>query len=140
MLNFRERSKKKSWQLQVPDRYKLTETDIDFFVDCMLPVAMISVVDEEIIRKNGMILQYLAMMRPKLVISQVMDKLGLSLNTPKPRPKILSSQVMEKLGFSLKTPIESYKFGAVMDSIFLIRKPFILGSRYPTKGINFNCL
>lgn len=76
---------------------------------------MISVANEEILRQNGIVLQYLANMRPKLVISEL----------------------MKKLNFSLDSPIESYKFCAVMDSMILVRKPFVIGSKFHLKGTNY---
>ncbi|KYB26764.1 proteasome activator complex subunit 4 [Tribolium castaneum] len=88
-----ERYKKKTWDTNIPDHYKLTDEDIDRFVNIMKPCleqAMFS-------RQGGqdiiLALQYLGSLRPNLVIPMTLDKLYASMDSLTEPHKLTSSMM-----------------------------------------------
>jgi len=76
-----ERHKEKYWLPSVPDNYKLTEQDINDFIDCLLDIVMISMFNPLGSSDSEASLRNLVQLRPKIVIPKVMKELNESLDT-----------------------------------------------------------
>ncbi|XP_054263116.1 proteasome activator complex subunit 4-like [Macrosteles quadrilineatus] len=102
-----ERHHKPSWLPSIPERARLTEEDITLFVDCMAPsvkLAMYSRVASEI----SLPLQYLATLRPNIVIPPIIESM---YNT-------------------LDSLTEPHKYTAAMLSLVSVARPMIEPNDY----------
>ncbi|CAL7949711.1 unnamed protein product [Xylocopa violacea] len=104
----KERYAKPTWETPIPEKYKLTDSDVDAFVKSMLPVTMAAILNKECVDEAAQTLQYLATMRPNLVISYVMDRVSSTLD-------------------SLTT--ESHKLIATLNCMKAIARPMAEGSK-----------
>lgn len=77
----RERYKEKSWGPEVPETHRLTEGDIDRFVEIMTPVVGHVVYSRQATSDVSSGLQHLATLRPAQVVPLVLDKLYATLDT-----------------------------------------------------------
>ncbi|OXU20844.1 hypothetical protein TSAR_014413 [Trichomalopsis sarcophagae] len=111
----RERYAKDSWIQPIPESHKLTEANIDTFVNNMMPVTMVAIFNRYCSPNFVHALQYLAIMRPNLVI-----------------PNIL-----EKLYPTLGTDIEPHKLITAMTCMTAISRPLVQGSRFINKDYAF---
>ena len=73
-FNYSERFKKLTWETPVPDSKKLTEEDIDKFVESMKNVAMQAVFSKVGCTDASIALQHLATLRPKIIISGLIER------------------------------------------------------------------
>ncbi|XP_076659583.1 proteasome activator complex subunit 4A [Halictus rubicundus] len=112
----RERYPSPTWETPIPDEYKLTDSDIDAFVKSMTPVAMTAMFCKSGFSNVSKILYHLAIVRPSLVIPDVLEK------------------VSPVLG-SLTT--ESYKLYTSLSYMQAIAGPMIEGSRNVNKGYTY---
>ncbi|XP_017877825.1 proteasome activator complex subunit 4A-like [Ceratina calcarata] len=78
---YKERYAEPTWETPVPEEYKLTESDVDAFVKCMLPVTMIAIFNKMSVIDATETLQNLATMRPNLVIPYVLDRVSYTLDS-----------------------------------------------------------
>jgi len=72
----RERIKKRKWEPEIPESHLLTDEDINKFVEIMQPITI-----QAMFAKAGLLdmvqsLQYLATLRPNLVIPPILEKYG----------------------------------------------------------------
>ncbi|XP_014213300.1 proteasome activator complex subunit 4-like [Copidosoma floridanum] len=72
---YRERYKKESWKIPIPDSYQLTDANIDDFVASMMPITTIAIFNKMSRLSSSSAIQDLAAMRPKVVIPMVLEKL-----------------------------------------------------------------
>ncbi|XP_011874622.1 PREDICTED: proteasome activator complex subunit 4-like [Vollenhovia emeryi] len=86
-----ERYVKKTWETPIPDNYKLTDSDVDAFVKCMLPVTMTAMFNMSCIKDTHQALQYLATMRPSLVIPDVFKRMQSAFDSPTQPHKLTAS-------------------------------------------------
>ena len=70
----RERYKKPSWRTPVPESYKLTEKDVNEFVNSIVNVVMISMFSRFGSAESATALQSLSLLRPETVIPPVLEK------------------------------------------------------------------
>ena len=77
----RERYKKKSWKTPIPDSHKLTEKDINEFVNSLKDVVMLAMFGKLGFMETSAALQHLSSLRPEIVIPPVIDKLYSALET-----------------------------------------------------------
>ncbi|XP_033120997.1 proteasome activator complex subunit 4-like [Anneissia japonica] len=77
----RERYAKPSWQNNIPDDYKLTEDDITLFVEAFKPVIFLAIFSKMGHLDAAAGLQSLALVRPELVIPQLLEKTYAALET-----------------------------------------------------------
>lgn len=108
----RERHAKLKWETPVPNEHKLTDTNIDDFVKSMMPIAMTAVFHKKYTQDFCHALQYLAIIRPSLVIPSVLEK------------------VYPALG----AIIEPHKHIAAMNCMMSIARPLVQGSRNLNEG------
>lgn len=88
-----ERYKTPSWDFQITDDYRLTDADIDRFVNIMKPCveqAMFSRISSQDI---SLALQYLASLRPNIIIPMTLEKLYSSMNSLTEPHKLTSSMM-----------------------------------------------
>ncbi|XP_043485466.1 proteasome activator complex subunit 4A-like [Polistes fuscatus] len=111
----KERYAKRTWETPIPDEYKLIDEDIDIFVKSMMPLAMTAMFNRLNSTDPCLALQYLANMRPNLVIPQVVDRMYATLD-------------------SLTEP---HKLTAAMVSMVAVAKPMVQGSRNINKGYTY---
>ena len=78
---YRERYKKQSWRTPIPHSHKLTEDDINQFVDSILNVVMISMFSRFGVVESATALQSLSLLRPEKVIPPVLEKMYSSFET-----------------------------------------------------------
>lgn len=112
ICGFRERYAKPTWETPIPDNYKLTDSDVDAFVKSMLPVAMTAMFNKFCINDASQALQYLATMRPSLVIPDMLER-------------------MQSTFDSLTEP---HKLTASMICMVAVARPMVQGPRNINKG------
>ncbi|KAI4490320.1 hypothetical protein M0802_010697 [Mischocyttarus mexicanus] len=110
----KERNMKPTWETPIPDKYKLTDEDIDAFVKSMMPLTMASMFNKFNANPCSA-LKYLATIRPNLVIPQVVDKMYSALD-------------------SLTEP---HKLTATILGMTSVAKPMVQGSRNSNKGYEY---
>ncbi|XP_012226473.1 proteasome activator complex subunit 4B-like [Linepithema humile] len=103
----KERYAKPTWETPIPDNYKLTDSDVDSFVKGILPTAMTAMYSKFAINEACQALQFLATMRPSLVI-----------------PNIL-----ERMYSTFDSLTEPHKLTASMISMAVVARPLVQGSR-----------
>lgn len=111
-IYYRERFAKPTWMTPIPDSHKLSDADIDAFVDSMMPVAMIAVFNNRCSYMLFSAIKYLAILRPNKVI------FGL----------------LEKFSPTIGAQVEEHKATFAMNSMTAIARPLIQGSSYFSKG------
>ncbi|XP_063047941.1 proteasome activator complex subunit 4A [Engraulis encrasicolus] len=77
----RERHRSPSWLPPVPEEHRLTEEDIDVFVESMKPPVLLAMFSKTGSMDAAQALQNLALMRPELVIPPVLEKTYPALET-----------------------------------------------------------
>ncbi|XP_039314531.1 proteasome activator complex subunit 4 isoform X3 [Solenopsis invicta] len=108
----KERYAKPSWETSIPDENKLTDSDVDAFVMTMLPVVMTAMFNKFCINEACQALQYLATIRPSLVIPDMLER-------------------MQSTFDSLTEP---HKLTASMICMVAVARPMVQGSRNINKG------
>lgn len=88
-----ERYKKKSWETEIPIDYKLTDADIDRFV-----IILKSCLEHAIFCRSGsqditLTLQYLASIRPNLIIPMILDQLYASMDSLTEPHRLIASMM-----------------------------------------------
>ncbi|XP_016837530.1 proteasome activator complex subunit 4 [Nasonia vitripennis] len=112
---YQNNSKKPNWKAPIPDSHKLTDADIDAFVESMIPIAMLGIFNKRCTQLFYDTLKHLVDMRPNLVI-----------------PKIL-----EKVYPTLGGDIEPHKMITAMKCMITISRPLVQGSRIRNKEYAF---
>ncbi|XP_058802846.1 proteasome activator complex subunit 4A-like [Phymastichus coffea] len=107
----KERFSKPTWFTPIPDSHKLSDANIDAFVDSMMPVAMIAVFNNRCSVAFFNIIKYLAILRPNKIIFNL----------------------LEKFSPTIGTQIEEHKATFAMNSMVAIARPLIQGSSYFSK-------
>ena len=69
-----ERYKKKSWHMHVPDEYKLSDDDVTAFVESIKTCTFLSMFSKMGHMDAAAALQNLALVRPELIIPQLLEK------------------------------------------------------------------
>ncbi|CAG09459.1 unnamed protein product, partial [Tetraodon nigroviridis] len=77
----RERYRKPTWQMPIPESHKLTEEDITNFVESMMQPVLLAMFSKTGSLDAAQALQNLALMRPELVIPPVLEKTYPALET-----------------------------------------------------------
>lgn len=113
LCGFRERYAKPTWETPIPDNCKLTDSDVDAFVKSILPVAMTAMFNKFCINDACQAFQYLATMRPSLVIPDMLER-------------------MQSTFDSLTEP---HKLTASIICMVAVARPMVQGSRNINKGI-----
>lgn len=103
----KERHQKRSWQTQVPAAHRLTEKDIDKFVEIMKPIVVYAIYSRQGTADVSQALQYLATLRPKVIVPLVLDKIYATLD-------------------SLTEP---HKLTAAMQCLVAVARPMVQGAR-----------
>lgn len=70
----RERHSKPCWFFYVPDSAKLTESDIDAFVRCLLPAVRMAVFSKVGTLEASLTLHNLALVRPEMVLPDLLNR------------------------------------------------------------------
>ncbi|XP_008209740.1 proteasome activator complex subunit 4 [Nasonia vitripennis] len=112
---YQNNSNKPNWKIPIPDSHKLTDAEIDAFVESMMPIAMLGIFNKRYTQLFYDALKYLADMRPNLVI-----------------PSIL-----EKIYPTLGSDIEPHKMITAMTCMITISRPLVQGSRICNKEYAF---
>ncbi|PBC33887.1 Proteasome activator complex subunit [Apis cerana cerana] len=112
----KERYAKRTWETPIPEEYKLTDNDVNAFVKSMMPVTMVAMFNKLSVNDASQALQYLATMRPNLVIPYVLDRVSSTLD-------------------SLTT--ESYKLIATLSCMDAIARPMAEGSKNVNKDYTY---
>lgn len=115
-LYYRERHAEPTWETPIPEKYKLTDSHVDAFVKSMLPVTMASMFNKLCANHASQALQYLATMRPNLVIPYILDKVFSTLD-------LLS--------------IEPYKLIATLNCMEAVARPMAEGYRNLNSGVDY---
>ncbi|XP_063231181.1 proteasome activator complex subunit 4-like isoform X2 [Bacillus rossius redtenbacheri] len=102
-----ERIKKLRWQTPVPDSHKLTEDDITRFVESMAPVAMRAMFSRLGSTDVSEALLNLAMLRPGLIVPQVVDRMYTNLGSM----------------------TEPHKLTSAMQCVVAVARPMVCGQR-----------
>lgn len=80
MLNFisyvvcREKDTKPVWFSTVPDHAKLTDSDIDVFVNCLLPAVRMAMFSKAGTLDAAITLHNLALLRPEVVLPDLLNR------------------------------------------------------------------
>ncbi|CAH1108407.1 unnamed protein product [Psylliodes chrysocephalus] len=88
-----ERYKTPSWEFQVPDHYKLTDADLDRFVNIMRPCIEQALYNRMGLQDTSLTLQYLSCLRPNIIIPMTLEKLYSSMNSLTEPHKLTSSMM-----------------------------------------------
>lgn len=107
----KERYKKATWETPVPDSHKITEAEIDQFVEIMKPIVVHAIYSRQGVSDVSQALQHLATIRPNVIIPLVLDKIYSTLD-------------------SLTEP---HKLTASMQCLVAVARPMVQGPRngYP---------
>ncbi|XP_012536547.2 proteasome activator complex subunit 4B isoform X1 [Monomorium pharaonis] len=89
----RERYAKPSWETPIPDKNKLNNSDVDAFVMNILPVAMTAMFNKFCINDACQALQYLATMRPSLVIPDMLERMQSTFDSLTEPHKLTASMI-----------------------------------------------
>ncbi|KAM0724588.1 Proteasome activator complex subunit 4B [Formica fusca] len=89
----KERYAKVTWETSIPDSYKLTDSDVDAFVKSMLPVAMTAMFSKFGVNDACHALQYLATMRPNLVIPDMLERMYSTFDSLTEPHKLTASMI-----------------------------------------------
>ncbi|XP_046617317.1 proteasome activator complex subunit 4-like [Neodiprion virginianus] len=111
----RERYGKQTWEEPVPESFKLTDEDVDRFVLSIKPLAMTAMFGKMGGIDAGQALQYLATMRPKLIIPDVLERLY---------------SVLDSL-------TEPHKLTASMNCVVAVARPLVQGLRNYNTGYEY---
>ncbi|CAH1969247.1 unnamed protein product [Acanthoscelides obtectus] len=76
-----ERYKRPSWDYQCPDTHKITDADIDRFVNILKPCLEHAMFSRMGSQDTSLALNYLASLRPNLIIPMTLEKLYSSMNS-----------------------------------------------------------
>ncbi|KAL6256285.1 hypothetical protein P5V15_012401 [Pogonomyrmex californicus] len=107
-----ERYAKPTWETPTPENYKLIDSDVDAFVKSMLPITKTAMFNKFCTNDAYQALQYLAAMRPNLVIPDILER-------------------MQSTFDSLTEP---HKLTASIICMVAIAKPMVQGSRNINEG------
>ncbi|KAJ8924060.1 hypothetical protein NQ315_006837 [Exocentrus adspersus] len=88
-----ERYKPPSWEFHVPDHYKLTDESIDKFVMILKPCVEQAMFSRMGSQDTTLTLQYLASLRPNIIIPMTLDKLYSSMYSLTEPHKLTSSMM-----------------------------------------------
>lgn len=94
-----ERYKKKSWETPIPNSYKLRDADITRFVNIMKPCVEQAIYSLQGAGEVQHAMQYLASLRPEIIVPIALDKLYLSMDSLT-EPHKLTTTMMCVLGVS----------------------------------------
>lgn len=70
----RERFDKQSWMVDIPEETRITDTEIERYVTIIKEVALLSVYSKQGSIQAALTLQNLALLRPDLVIPQLLQR------------------------------------------------------------------
>jgi proteasome activator subunit 4 len=88
-----ERFKKKTWEMNIPDHYKLTDEDIDRFVNILKPCVEQAMFSRQGAQDVSLALQYLGSLRPNLIVPMTLDKLYASMDSLTEPHKLTTSMM-----------------------------------------------
>uniref|UniRef100_A0A6P7GVF6 Proteasome activator complex subunit 4B-like n=1 Tax=Diabrotica virgifera virgifera TaxID=50390 RepID=A0A6P7GVF6_DIAVI len=88
-----ERYKTPSWEFHVPDHFKLTDADLDRFVNIMKPCIEQALYNRIGLQDTSLTLQYLSCLRPNIIIPMTLEKLYSSMNSLTEPHKLTSSMM-----------------------------------------------
>ncbi|KAK8403278.1 hypothetical protein O3P69_000420 [Scylla paramamosain] len=77
----RERYKKPSWEVEVPEHKKLTEQDITAFVQCIQMPTMLTMYSHTGTHDAGIVFHRMSLLRPEIVVPPLLEQLYSSLET-----------------------------------------------------------
>ncbi|KAK6639500.1 hypothetical protein RUM43_007773 [Polyplax serrata] len=103
-----ERYKKITWETPVPESRKLTEEDIDRFVESMKGIAMQAVFSKVGCNDASIALQHLATLRPKIIVPAL----------------------IERFYSTLDSLTEPHKLTSVMHCVAMVARPLVQGPKY----------
>ncbi|XP_046740797.1 proteasome activator complex subunit 4-like [Diprion similis] len=111
----KERYGKQTWEEPVPEAFKLTDEDVDRFVLSIKPLVMTAMFGKMGGFEASQALQYLATMRPKLIIPDVLERLY---------------SVLDSL-------TEPHKLTASMNCVVAVARPLVQGMRNYNTGYEY---
>ncbi|KAF5308174.1 hypothetical protein FQR65_LT06354 [Abscondita terminalis] len=88
-----ERFKKPTWEFQTSDDFKLTDADIERFVNIMKPCLEQAMFSGHGSQEVAFAMQYLAALRPDIIVPIVLDKLYFSMDSLTEPHKLTSSMI-----------------------------------------------
>ncbi|CAH1169598.1 unnamed protein product [Phaedon cochleariae] len=88
-----ERYKTPSWEFEVPEHHKLTDDDIGRFVNILKPCIEHAMFNRMGMQDTSLTLQYLASLRPNIIIPMTLEKLYASMNSLTEPHKLTSSMM-----------------------------------------------
>ncbi|KAK5647619.1 hypothetical protein RI129_002511 [Pyrocoelia pectoralis] len=88
-----ERFKKPTWEFQISDEFKLTDADIERFVNIMKPCLEQAMFSGHSSQEVAFAMQYLAALRPDIIVPIVLEKLYISMDSLTEPHKLLSSMI-----------------------------------------------
>ncbi|CAG9839520.1 unnamed protein product [Diabrotica balteata] len=88
-----ERYKAPSWEFHVPDHFKLTDADLDRFVNILKPCIEQALYNRIGLQDTSLTLQYLSCLRPNIIIPMTLEKLYSSMNSLTEPHKLTSSMM-----------------------------------------------
>lgn len=86
-----ERYKKKTWEYNIPENFKLTDNDIERFINLMKPCIEQAMFSRQGTSEVAHAMQYLASLRPDLICPIALDKLYASMDSLTEPHKLTSS-------------------------------------------------
>lgn len=76
VFNYRERYKKPSWEMTIPENFRLSDDRIMKFVECLKPVVLLSMFNKLGSFQAATCLQQLALLRPDIVLPTLLERWG----------------------------------------------------------------
>lgn len=76
-----ERHRKSAWETQIPENFKLKEDDITRFVNILKPCIEQAVFSRQGVQHVRLAMQYLASLRPEIIVPVALDKLYASMDS-----------------------------------------------------------
>ena len=74
LLCYSERNTKASWQPMIPSEFRLTEADIDSFVQCLSPVLKLALFTRRGIYEVALTVKNLTELRPNMILPELMER------------------------------------------------------------------
>lgn len=72
---YRERYKKPSWEVEVPDHKKLNDEEITAFVRCVQTPAMLTMFSHTGTHDAGIVFHRLSLLRPEIIVPPLLEQL-----------------------------------------------------------------
>ncbi|XP_059471936.1 proteasome activator complex subunit 4-like [Neocloeon triangulifer] len=109
---YRERVKKRKWEPPIPESHLLSDEDITKFVEIMQPITMQAMYSKAGVLDMVQSLQYLATLKPSLVVPPIVEKMYMNLDSiTEPHKLTTAMMCVVAVGRPMLEQVGDYKEG-----------------------------